>query len=117
MKVAVYGSLRQGMHNHHLLEKESFLGKEVVYGFKMYNLGSFPACVPEKTKSMIVTEIYEVSDKTFNSLDRLEGYPNFYDRTSIVTKFGLAWIYYLHNPMHKNSLVKCGDWVKYKEQL
>ena len=115
IRVAVYGSLRQGMGNHRLLEGSKFLGQDVIEGFVMYSLGAFP-CVksvwPDPDNSIVV-EVYEVDDDTFARLDRLEGYPSFYDRRKTDTKFGDAWIYTIEERT-SGIRVDHGDWVRFK---
>lgn len=116
IKVAVYGSLRQGMGNHRLLEegKAWYHGKDKLDGFIMYSLGGFP-CVrsvfPEGNE--IVVEVYEVDDETFARLDVLEGFPSFYDRKKVSTKYGDAWIYTIEREKSR-PVVEGGDWVLYK---
>jgi len=113
-KVAVYGSLRQGMFNHSLLETSKKLGNDKLEVFIMYSLGAVP-CVrsvfPEG--NWITVEVYEVDDTTFERLDRLEGYPTFYDRKLVRTKYGDAWIYTIEREKVR-PVVEGGDWVLFK---
>lgn len=111
--VAVYGSLRKGFGNHNFLKDQTFLGSDVIPNYKMYDLGAFPGIVPADTGS-IFTEIYEINDEVFESLDRLEGHPNFYCRKQIKTVYGAAWIYELANVDHYRGLplVANGEWGK-----
>lgn len=114
IRVAVYGSLRQGMGNHRLLENSKFLGKDKLDGFIMYSLGGFP-CIrtvfPEG--NTITVEVYEVDDATFERLDRLEGYPSFYDRKKVGTQYGEAWIYTIEREKSR-PVVESGDWVLFR---
>jgi len=97
MKVAVYGSLREGLGNHEVLNgapkiAETFTGPE----FKMISLGGFPGVLPGDKK--VKVEVYQVDDEeTKIGLDRLEGYPDFYDRKEVKLENGdKAWIYILN---------------------
>lgn len=100
MKVFVYGTLKRGFCFHHLLEQG---GAEYVGAFvtppkyTMLDLGRYPAVVLNG-RTPIHGEVYEVSKDCFKRLDRLEGYPDFYNRTTLHTHFGKAWMYHLNNP-------------------
>lgn len=106
-KVAVYGSLKEGFGNHRLLTTSEKVGEDWVDGWTMYSLGGFPAIV--EGDGSIKVEIYEVDDETFSRLDRLEGYPSFYDRKKVETSEGAAWIYYHHTPPAR-EIVESGEW-------
>ena len=120
----VYGTLKQGFHNHHCLgDNARFLGIGVLPGFQMYHLGGFPAIAPWEPSATqefqtaehwkIHGELYEVDDKGFKSCDRLEGYPDFYNRTQVkvITEHGTitAWVYHF-DKAPKAPLVKDGNW-------
>jgi gamma-glutamylaminecyclotransferase len=116
-KVFVYGSLLSGMGNHHIVEKSKCLGiTRSPKGFSMLDLGSFPGVV-EGEVGDVIGEVYEVDDITFARLDRLEGYNPFnpthglYNRRSINTEFGEAFIYVYNNHYGRGiSPVENGDW-------
>jgi gamma-glutamylaminecyclotransferase len=76
--VAVYGSLKKGFHNHRLLEKSRHVGNGVVWDWQMFSVGSYPMIA--KGLGKVYVEIYEVDGATFSNLDRLEGYPSYYNR-------------------------------------
>lgn len=109
--VLVYGSLRNGKHNHGMLYGSKFLEEGTVDGFSMFSLGSFPFITP--SEGTIVVEAYEVDDDTFERLDRLEGYPNFYNRKDVVMSTGLrGWIYYMDSKYREGAPhVTSGDWM------
>lgn len=110
--VAVYGSLRQGFGNHRLLEGSDFLGTEVTQPeWKMFNLGAFPA-VCGGGDTPLTLELYEVDDATFESLDILEGHPDFYCRRKIATSQGNAWMYTIESMRddRHTTRVMSGDW-------
>ena len=114
--VAVYGSLRQGHGNHRLLAGYECLATELsVPEFTMHSLGGFPALT--KGEFPVVIELYKVDALTFKSLDRLEGYPNFYNRREILTSRGNAWVYYINDLSHYNTdIVESGDWSEYNRR-
>uniref|UniRef100_A0AAU6VZP5 Gamma-glutamyl cyclotransferase n=3 Tax=unclassified bacterial viruses TaxID=12333 RepID=A0AAU6VZP5_9VIRU len=118
--VAVYGSLRQGMGNHRLLENAEFLCRTVTSEpYAMYSLGGFPKVALNGEKmAPIVVELYSCDEATMARLDRLEGYygegqRNFYDRSTIQTECGKdALIYHIEGAA--SNPVESGDWVQYR---
>ena len=110
-QVAVYGTLKQGHGNHRLLSLSKFLGiTETEEEWSMLHLGGFPGLI--EGSSAVHIEVYEVNDETFSRLDMLEGYPSFYNRREIETKFGTAWVYYLDSPYnyHDRPVIEHGCW-------
>ena len=117
--VAVYGSLRKGMGNHPLLERNDaeFVKDIEVSGYTMVSLGGFPALVPTgvHAPAPIKAEVYCVDDRGFAALDMLEGYPNFYDRCLLDSEAEPTWMYFIDDKsLLERAIVKSGDWVKYK---
>jgi len=120
--VAVYGSLRAGLHNHRLLDNEEStqLGTfKTPPIYKLFSLGGFPGLHKDGTTEVTV-EVYEVSEDVFKSLDRLEGYYpdrldySMYVREQIETPFGDAWIYFYNSDRYsQNKMVESGDWTEY----
>lgn len=120
-KVAVYGSLLQGLGNYPLLERHGakLLGlHKTDPEFTMVSLGGFPGVIKIGDTS-IHTEIYEVDDSCLESLNNLEGYEgrnknNFYDRETIETCFGKSFIYLLNRTFYDikdlRNIVKSGNW-------
>jgi len=108
--VAVYGTLKQGQYNHPVLGRQGaeYLGANTLYGWVMYDLGSFPCVVPTKLPESIVVEVYAVAD--LKATDRLEGYPGFYDRAQVVTQYGNAWIYFMREAPLGAKLITSGVW-------
>lgn len=118
--VAVYGTLRkdQGNWKWALSDSETaeMLGEERIKGFGMVSLGGFPAVYTDtENEEGIQSEIYAVNDNVFYSLDRLEGYPHFYNRKEIDTQYGKAWIYFIDSYSKESSnQIEDGDWIKFK---
>lgn len=114
--VAVYGSLRKGMGNHRLIEREegTLLSTERIKGWEMYSYGGFPFIRPaENPEDEITIEVYAMPVTAMQPLDRLEGYPSFYDRKLVDTSKGKAWIYFI-DQKGNDARVTNGDWVDYK---
>ena len=85
--VMTYGSLMNGYHNHQFMEnaKGTYVGKakSIEANYDMISMhGSFPAIIPGNKR--FTGELYSVPmEGVVNSLDFLEGYPDFYDRVPI----------------------------------
>ncbi len=90
-KVFVYGTLKKGGRNHHLLENASFVGEAV--SLKKYILQGkkhpYPLATPygyvqnrvsPECAGFLAGEIYEMDRKTLKLLDRLEEHPHYYIR-------------------------------------
>lgn len=119
MLIAVYGTLRKGEFNNYLLTDGELLGTEFVVGkYRMIDLGGYPAIFHDEYMNYpIVVEVYDVDEYVLSDLDRLEGYPNYYDRELVKTKHGDAWIYYLTNVQDiPRPVMPFGDWVGYKQE-
>lgn len=117
---AVYGSLRKGLGNHRILGESKFKGEFTTPpNFTMYSLGGFPGVI-EKGNTPITLEVYEVEEIDIESrLDILEGYhgkyygANLYNKETIETPFGEAFIYYFNRENLPYPVVESGDWKKY----
>lgn len=122
IKVAVYGTLRQGFHNHYLLAGSKFLGvAEAKFPAVMFSAGGFPKV--DITKDMelppIKVEIYEVSERILqDNLDALEGYPRWYNRSELLFDKGdeevRAWIY--HMETDDRPVVESSDWKEFTQR-
>lgn len=111
--VFVYGTLKRGYVNHRVMEQANgvFLGdaKTSPSVFDLCDLGAFPAVVPGEHR--IAGELYAVPDDGMTPLDRLEGFPRFYDRKLVSVDVmhpgdddvaqAVAWVYFLHEPTGK----------------
>lgn len=119
LKIAVYGSLREGMGNFRIIESAKKLSMEKVsLPLSMFDLGGFPGLVPSDETHDMIVEVYEVDPETYRRVERLEGYPSFYDRQPIETSVGAADIYFLpRGSAWSNAVVTkfdgAYDWVKH----
>lgn len=109
--VFVYGTLRNGHSNHHLLKEAHCYGigsTEAAYA--MYLLGGYPYVTGSETRYPIVGELYAVDGDTLKTLDSVEGHPRYYERREITVIVGeerhLAWMYF-RNP--QGVLMQGGD--------
>lgn len=125
--VFVYGSLRKGCHNHFYLEKSEYIGTFRLNGFRLLKLcSSYPTAIrTNNVNDEITVEVYEISDETLNTLDRLEGHPNsnlFYRQEVNLMKPDKlneykGWIYYctdeevLSIRNKESKIIPSGDWL------
>lgn len=126
MKVFVYGTLRKGEVNAHLLNNATCLEKNCwTYG-QMYDTGEgYPAITPSIT-FRIVGELYEVTENELKLLDELEDYEegstnNLYERVEqeIYTDNGatVAFVYVTNRKELLMKEIANGDWKAYRELL
>ena len=113
-RVFVYGTLKQGdlIRGMDLFDKEktNYVGKAVTTdsNYSMIDLGAFPGVLINGEMN-VTGEIYDVDDETLQHLDAIEGYPDFYQRATVNTTEGKAYMYHLSPeyaqdyPDHKNS--------------
>jgi gamma-glutamylcyclotransferase (GGCT)/AIG2-like uncharacterized protein YtfP len=79
VKLFVYGTLKKGYRNHHVLGTDAvFIGNGAVLDMTMHQGPGFPYAVP-KADAQIRGELYELPDLI--ACDRLEGYPHHYLRS------------------------------------
>lgn len=129
VRLAVYGSLRQGMGNHPMLADAKYLGTTTLTGYKLYSIdksGSYPYVVSDKSKSPLVVEVYEVSAEVFGHIYEMEVNAG-YRLQEIATNFDEAVIF-VYDTVYENIYneetgireapgpIASGDWVKYKEE-
>lgn len=109
-RVFVYGTLLRGETNHHFLRRARFLGRFTTRpSFALYSTGPYPVLCPGG-RFAVSGEVYAISGLTLQALDRLEGYPEEYDRMLIPTRWGLAWVYYQGRPPGIGRLLPTGSW-------
>jgi gamma-glutamylcyclotransferase (GGCT)/AIG2-like uncharacterized protein YtfP len=86
----VYGSLKKGFENEHILDKAKYISKATtIRKFAMYeaNGGEYPYLIKEKPLYSIDGELYKIARKDLlNKIDIFEGSPDYYTRESIEVK-------------------------------
>jgi gamma-glutamylaminecyclotransferase len=73
--VFVYGTLKRGCSNHAQMAGQTFVGEaRTVPGFRLYDLGGYPAIValPED-RAGVTGEVWSVDPTALQRLDRFEG--------------------------------------------
>lgn len=115
-KIAVYGSLLEGLHNSWYLGTSTKVSSEIVkIPYKMVSLGGFPALIPDEENNEIYVEIYEVDDAAYRNIEYLEGYPIFYQKADIVTSIGEVEVYVIENDksLRHREVVTEGNWKSF----
>ena len=112
-KVFVYGTLMSGEKNHGYLENGTFLGKTVIEGYDMYDVGWYPAIIAGD--GLIVGELYHVPKVDMPSIDSLEGEGGIYikkcERIFIDGNATFAFVYvYLRDC---SDLERISSWKEY----
>lgn len=83
----VYGSLKKGFENEHILEKAKYISKAItVRKFAMYESkgGGYPYLLKDKPLNHIHGELYKIARKDLlKKIDLFEGSPDYYTRESI----------------------------------
>lgn len=113
--LCVYGSLRNGFGNNRLLKDSDHLSTETIsIPYRMVSLGGFPGLVPSDENHDIVVEVWSVDDATYRNVERLEGFPNFYQKAVVNTTQGEGEVYVLEDPYYQQEpSVESGDWNEY----
>jgi len=108
--VFVYGSLKKGFGNHHILSDKAsafycghYLTK--VASFEMRSYGGFPAITNTlKNGKKISGELYLCTPETIERLDSLEGHPHWYKRKRILMDDGTWAFTYILPEEHTTDL-------------
>lgn len=110
-RVFVYGSLRRGQMYHRLVAQVRELGTHITEPiFTMLDLGPYPG-VLTGGDTAIVGEVLALDKQTLLRIDALEDCPHSYQRISIDTRFGSAWMYIYAQARGNEPIVVSGDWL------
>lgn len=109
----MYGTLKTGFGNHHLIENQSYIGHANTiekYNMMSYVRSSFPILLEHEQKAYTAGELYDIDDEALNRVDRLESNGSFYQRKQIKVVCGCAilpaWCYFII-PYNEESLDLC----------
>lgn len=120
-KIAVYGTLCRGFAgNQKYLKDSEFLGSfDSKPEYTMYDLKHYPGIV-KNGETSIRMEVYEIKNSMIQVFDKLEGYlgdnnvsKNIFERSKILTPFGVAHIYLYNNLkgyVKPPKEILSGDW-------
>jgi len=112
-RVFVYGTLRSGERNHHLLQNSKLVQRARTGAtFELVSLGAFPGMVAGGNTA-VVGEVYEIDAVTLAALDRLEDHPRFYQRRPIELDDGIEVVAYLLSADQVRGCPRIpgGDWL------
>ena len=85
-----------------------------VVGYRLADMGSYPAAIPDP-QGVIIGELIEVADETLKEFDRIEGHPDFYIRRDVIVETGedddslklhQAQFYVITEPYHDHASYK-----------
>jgi gamma-glutamylaminecyclotransferase len=110
--VFVYGTLRIGHSNHHLLKEAYCYGiGSTDARYAMYLISGYPYVTSSEVRYPIVGELYAVDDETLKALDSMEGHPRYYERretaVTVCENHHVAWMYF-RDP--QGLLMQSGDY-------
>lgn len=114
-RVFVYGTLLQGLHNHHLLEGSRKVGAGWSKERMVMRHKGVPFVSRQEEVCRIRGEVYEVNGPTLQRLDKLEGHPTWYRREEIEVELeggaGVrAYVYMLGDMGEGASVIGDGDY-------
>lgn len=97
MKLAVYGTLKKGFHNHRVISDAIYQGSCWVDNFGLADEGYYPSAFKFPGRKIWV-EVYDITGDMLAATDRLEGVrPDkehcHYTREQVETHFGPAFMY------------------------
>lgn len=116
--VFVYGSLKRGLYNNDVLGDSIYMGSgETKHLYEMRGLGAFPGVHIDSKVSTIKGELFDCSESIMIDLDRLEGYPSFYDRKEVdiildgIKEEVSGLMYFIASPeIYKGTSIPSGIW-------
>lgn len=118
VKLMVYGTLMTGESNHSFCRNAVSIQPCTVTG-TLYDTGfGFPAFVPEGD-GVVSAELIEIPLADWADVDRLEGYPRFYDRMLLRARLTdgtevSGWLYILNTLPEGAKVIESGSWKEYR---
>lgn len=123
-RLFVYGTLRRGQQNHHLLgPSATYLGQACMRGARLYSVAGayYPVAVASSDpRDVVIGELYSVSDPSvFRELDEFEEAlgpdPLFRrEQVNILAADGgevSSWVYLYNQPTQDLSRIPSGDFL------
>lgn len=112
MLLFVYGTLMRGQPAHGLLRGARLLLGHATTppGFTLYDLGPYPAAVLGQGHGRVHGELYAIPPTLLRRLDAYECCPREFQRITIPTLRGRAWIYVYPAPPLRGHPLRYGSW-------
>ena len=111
-EVFVYGTLKEGFYNNHLLGESRFICEaKTTPDYRLYEVfkDGFPGMIPSDRGVSVKGEIFQVAPAILERLDQLERVPSMYRRERIkLADFDREVWAYLYN-REVNEDLDCGD--------
>lgn len=111
-RLLAYGTLREGDYNferiREALGEESLfkIGETRLKGYKMHNLGYYPAITPAGPESEVVCDILEASDKAMLYIDYMESSAGYRKKETEQGSF-----YFIPWDLSRYPAIDTGDWL------
>ena len=118
VKLIVYGTLMSGERNHRFCRNAVSITPCTVTG-TLYDTGyGFPAFMPEGD-GVVKAELIEIPLADWADVDRLEGYPQLYDRQLLQATLAdggeaTGWVYIMTELPEQAKVIESGDWKEYR---
>lgn len=114
----IYGSLKKGFDNHHIIEKATYISKaKTVNKFAMYKnkKGDYPYLVKDQHLDNINGELYRINRKDLLiKIDKFEDSPNYYQREKIKIKtrsgIKVAYTYFYNSDKKIENKKSMNEW-------
>lgn len=109
INLVVYGTLKKGgaLHGRLISIGAEFIKEAKLPGFKMYNVGWYPAIIDDDSGSIHV-EVYKIPESSLRVIDSVEGYPHLYQRKE--TKLGHIYFMEDKNRVSTYKEITDGNW-------
>ena len=114
VNIIAYGTLMTGEPNHRFCENAVRIRPCTIIGM-LYDLHcGFPAFTTCGT-SVVHAELIEIPIEDWPNIDRLEGYPRFYDRKLVSAKLAdgsetEGWVYVMDRISNRATVIRSGSW-------
>jgi len=101
----VYGTLKRGERNHHLIADQLFIGEAVTAArYRVFDLGPHPGLIREANGLAVCGDLFAVSDRCLAALDDFEGVPELFVRELIeVEGHEEVWAYFWNRPVPEGA--------------
>ncbi len=117
---AFYGSLRKPMHNYtrfiNIFSPKNFLyiRTTTTLGWEMYEVNPFyPGIRPAGNDKSIVIDLFDLSDKAYENVHRMETSADFYEDSIFIDNGNTANIFPYSGDISGLNIITHGDYIRY----